>query len=71
MVPQKSESQEILWRNCSAFGVDSQDPNLTCGYHEVPMDYHDPSAGKARLAVAKYAATASKKLGTLFANPGR
>ena len=34
------------------------------------MDYHDPSAGKARLAVAKYAATASKKLGTLFANPG-
>ena len=34
------------------------------------MDYHDPDAGKARLAVAKYAATASKKLGTLFANPG-
>jgi len=35
------------------------------------MDYHDPHAGKARLAVAKYAATASPKAGTLFFNPGR
>ena len=52
------------------FGIDSQDPNLTCGYYEVPMDYHDPSAGKARLAIARYAATASQKIGTLFANPG-
>ena len=34
------------------------------------MDYHDSSAGKARLAVIKYAATASKKLGSVFFNPG-
>jgi hypothetical protein len=34
------------------------------------MDYHDSSAGTARLAVIKYAATASKKLGTIFFNPG-
>jgi len=34
------------------------------------MDYHDRSAGKARLAVIKYPATASKKQGTLFVNPG-
>ena len=34
------------------------------------MDYHDSSAGNARLAVAKYAATASKKLGSIFFNPG-
>ena len=53
------------------FGVDSQDPNLTCGYHEVPMDYHDSNAGKARLAVAKYAATTPQKVGTLFVNPGK
>ena len=33
------------------------------------MDYHDSSAGNARLAVIKYAATA-KKLGSLFFNPG-
>ena len=34
------------------------------------MDYHDSSAGTARLAVIKYAAAASKKKGTLFFNPG-
>ena len=33
------------------------------------MDFHDSSAGNARLAVIKYAATA-KKLGSLFFNPG-
>ena len=34
------------------------------------MDYFDPSAGKARLAVVKYQATAPDKKGTLFVNPG-
>ena len=34
------------------------------------MDYHDSSAGTARLAVAKYAATVPKKLGTIFFHPG-
>lgn len=33
------------------------------------MDYYDSSAGNARLAVIKYAAT-TKKLGTVFFNPG-
>jgi len=33
------------------------------------MDYHDSSAGNARLAVIKYPATA-EKLGTVFFNPG-
>lgn len=33
------------------------------------MDYHDNSAGNARLAVIKLAAT-SDKLGTIFFNPG-
>ena len=45
--------------------------NLSCGYYEVLMDYFDPSAGKARLALIKYQATAvSGKKGTLFVNPG-
>ena len=34
------------------------------------MDYHESSAGDARLAVAKYAATSSEKLGTIFFIPG-
>ena len=61
---------KISWGSCESFGLNSTDPNLQCGYLEVPMDYHDSSAGNARLAVAKYAATASKKLGSIFFNPG-
>ena len=34
------------------------------------MDYHDSSAGTARLAVIKYAATVPEKNGTIFFNPG-
>ena len=34
------------------------------------MDYFDPAAGKAHLAVVKYRATVLKKRGTLFINPG-
>lgn len=34
------------------------------------MDYFDPAAGKARLAVVKYRATVLQKKGTLFLNPG-
>jgi len=45
------------------------DADFQCGYLEVPMDYHDSSAGNARLAVIKYLATASR-LGTVFFNPG-
>jgi len=50
--------------------VADPDPNLSCGYYEVPMDYFDSAAGKARLAVVKYQATVPNKRGTLFANPG-
>jgi len=34
------------------------------------MDYHDGSAGTARLAVIKYAAAVPEKQGTIFFNPG-
>lgn len=61
---------KISWESCEIFGSNSTDPNLQCGYLEVPMDYHDSSAGYARLAVARYVATGSKKLGSVFYNPG-
>ena len=61
---------QISWGGCGSFVVNSTDPNLQCGSLDVPMDYHDSSAGTARLAVIKYAATAPKKLGTIFLNPG-
>ena len=61
---------KISWGSCLNFGINSTDPNFQCGYLDVLLDYHDSSAGNARLAVAKYAAAASKKLGAVFFNPG-
>ena len=61
---------KVSWDNCTSFGVNSTDSNFQCGFLEVPMDYHDSSAGTARLAVMKYAATAPEKKGTIFFNPG-
>jgi len=61
---------DLTWGNCTDFGVADPDPNLSCGYYEVPMDYFDSAAGKARLAVVKYQATVPNKKGTLFMNPG-
>ena len=63
-------AQQISWGDCGSFGIASTDPNLQCGTLDVPMDYHDNSAGTAHLAVVKYATTASQKLGTVFFNPG-
>lgn len=61
---------KVSWGDCTSFGVNSTDSNLQCGFLEVPMDYHDSSAGTARLAVIKYAATVPEKNGTIFFNPG-
>ena len=69
-VLQDPVSTDLTWGNCTDFGVVDPNPNLSCGYYEVPMDYFDSAAGKARLAVVKYQATVPNKKGTLFANPG-
>ena len=60
---------KISWGSCDSFGVNGTDINYECAYLNVPMDYHDDSAGNARLAVIKLAAT-QNKLGTVFFNPG-
>ena len=65
-----SNISKVSWGNCASFGVNSTDPNFRCGFLDVPMDYHDSSAGTARLAVIKYAATVPRKKGTVFFNPG-
>ncbi|QRW02523.1 Abhydrolase domain-containing protein [Ceratobasidium sp. AG-Ba] len=41
-----------------------------CGLFEVPLDYKNPKAGMATLAVARLNATKEPRLGTLFTNPG-
>jgi hypothetical protein len=59
-------TEGINWTKC-AFSA-----NIVreCAWFEVPLDWHNATAGKASLAVARYQAVKKPKLGTLFANPG-
>ncbi|KAL1747547.1 TAP-like protein-domain-containing protein [Schizophyllum fasciatum] len=43
--------------------------NITCAFHEVPLNWADKSAGQAKLAVAMIPA-AKERWGTMFVNPG-
>jgi pimeloyl-ACP methyl ester carboxylesterase len=50
---------------------DSCQAGYQCGHLDVPLSYQDPSAGSARIAVARLPATdQAHKLGTIFYNPG-
>ncbi len=62
-----SPSPRIEWGPCDA--SITNDTSLACGFFEVPLDYHDASAGTARLAVVKASATGERR-GSLFFNPG-
>ncbi|KAI0325950.1 alpha/beta-hydrolase [Cubamyces sp. BRFM 1775] len=55
------------WGPCDPTIV--QDPSISCSFFEIPLDYHDRSAGTGRVAVAKANAT-TERFGTLFINPG-
>ncbi|GAB1526823.1 hypothetical protein RhiTH_009995 [Rhizoctonia solani] len=54
------------------WGPCDEDPSGSreCSRFEVPLDWANSTAGKATLAVARYKATATPRLGTLFINPG-
>ena len=63
---QEPRADGISWGACPG----SSDDNIACGYYEVPLDWANPSSGKARLAVAKYGATNTPRKGVLLSNPG-
>ncbi|KAI0830715.1 TAP-like protein-domain-containing protein [Trametes gibbosa] len=57
----------VQWGACDpALGID---PNLSCAFFEIPLDYHNASAGTGKLALIKANATAIRR-GTMFLNPG-
>ncbi|KAI0743109.1 TAP-like protein-domain-containing protein [Daedaleopsis nitida] len=60
-------TMSVQWGSCEPFGY----PNttLSCGLFEVPLDYHDRSAGHGRISVIKANATGDRQ-GTFFFNPG-
>jgi pimeloyl-ACP methyl ester carboxylesterase len=55
-------SQEINWQNCRQ--------NFKCATLAVPIDYKNLSTGTFEIALLKYEARTSKKLGSLIVNPG-
>ena len=62
-----TNTRSIQWGPCDPSLV--ANPLLSCGFFEVPLDYHDASVGKGRLAVIKANATGERR-GTFFVNPG-
>ncbi|GAB1520528.1 hypothetical protein RhiTH_003606 [Rhizoctonia solani] len=60
-----ARNNNLQWSDCSV-GL----PGRECTRFEVPLDWHNDTAGKASLAVIRYPATKQPKLGTLFMNPG-
>ncbi|KAF8529753.1 TAP-like protein-domain-containing protein [Hysterangium stoloniferum] len=54
----------LIWTPCP--GV----PDVECASYEVPLDYANPKSGVANLAVARFRAITTPRLGTVFVNPG-
>lgn len=67
-------TQKVEWGSCASFAktddVSKFDPgSVECGSVTVPIDYDDPAAGDAKLAVVKLLASGEKQ-GSLLMNPG-
>lgn len=58
------------WGSCSQFVTDTSDiPTAQCTTVSVPIDYNNPGAGQAKLAVIRVPAT-GQRMGSLLVNPG-
>ncbi len=69
----KYYSQSVSWGSCAAFaqtdGFQDVPGRLQCGSVTVPIDYSNPSAGDATLAVTRLVAQGTRQ-GSLLVNPG-
>lgn len=59
---ERYRSQQLTWEPCTR--------ELSCASVLAPLDYEDPDGTAITLALARRAATADRRLGTLFVNPG-
>ncbi|KAI0665895.1 alpha/beta-hydrolase [Trametes maxima] len=64
----RAESSSLQWGACPE--STSSGINLSCAYFNIPLDYHNASAGNGHLLVVKASATSGKSKGTIFMNPG-
>ncbi|WP_141120267.1 alpha/beta hydrolase [Mycobacterium malmoense] len=68
--PKPSAALPQTWGSCGQFGTDTSDiPTAQCTTVSVPVDYDNPAAGQARLAVIRVPAT-GQRIGSLLVNPG-
>ncbi|TFK83377.1 alpha/beta-hydrolase [Polyporus arcularius HHB13444] len=65
--PSRHGHPQIQWGPCDPSVVN--DTSLSCGFLDVPLDYHNPSVGNAHLAIVKANATGERRGSVLF-NPG-
>jgi pimeloyl-ACP methyl ester carboxylesterase len=70
-------SQKLSWGTCTPFALSDDDktsfsdPKYDCSYLKVPIDYSQPAARTAQIAVLRLKATApDQKIGSLLVNPG-
>ncbi|MBW0091286.1 alpha/beta fold hydrolase [Pseudonocardia sp. KRD-184] len=70
-------AQELAWGPCTDLArtdVDREayaNPQYDCAYLEVPLDYGDPSASTARIAMLRQKALdPAARVGSLFVDPG-
>ncbi|KAM5545960.1 hypothetical protein V8D89_000086 [Ganoderma adspersum] len=65
----KGKLGDLVLGKCTAADGNTL-PGAECGYAIVPLDYTNPSAGVAKIALGRYNATASPRKGVVFVNPG-
>jgi len=59
----------VAWHECGR-DVQGASKALQCATYQVPLDYRNPRAGTATIALDRMPATGPDRLGSLFLNPG-
>ncbi|KAI0752659.1 TAP-like protein-domain-containing protein [Daedaleopsis nitida] len=65
--PVQGKPGDLVFSPCPA---NSSIPGAECGYAIVPLDYTNPDAGVAKIALGRYNATSSTRKGSVLFNPG-
>ncbi|KAI0645974.1 alpha/beta-hydrolase [Trametes meyenii] len=61
-------SSNLQWGACPESTLPTS--GLSCAYFDIPLDYHNASAGNGHLLVVKASAPLGESKGTIFMNPG-
>ena len=65
-VDSQIQTTGLQWGPCPEY----PDAGLSCAYFNIPLDYHNASAGNGHILVVKANATVGESKGTIFMNPG-